>query len=111
MSTVKRIIFVDEESIRRIEATVRFGGDFASVTEEGDIRFFKMGRNELPESEVGRGCGLEERNKQLVEIIRAGDNVQVQAFNLKKEKFVPVEIVAENGILNLRKLLKKSQQK
>lgn len=111
MSTVKRIFFVDEESIRRIEATVKFGGDLVSVTEDGDVRFFRMGENERPESEIGRGCGLEERNHQLIEIISAGDNVQVHAFNRKKAKFVPVDIVAENGILNLRKLLKKSQQK
>jgi len=44
-------------------------------------------------------------------IIVAGENVQINVFSKKKGKFVPIEVKAEDGLLDLRKLISKPNKK
>ena len=99
----KLFIFLDKEDIKRMEGTIKFDGDLVRLSSDGDIEFVRAENN----AAVGRGCGLDEKNKKLADIIKAGQNVQIQVY--KKGGFVPIDVTASDGMLDLRKIVKKAK--
>ena len=103
----KVLVFLDAEDLARVVAVVKWGAVFARMEENGDLKFFREDATTANGSADGRDAG----NARLGTIINAGENVQVNVFSKKKGKFVPIDAKAENGVLDLRRLIAKPNKK
>ena len=97
----KVLVFLDAEDVARIVAVVKWGAVFARVKKNGDLKFFREDAITANGSADGREAG----NARLGTIINAGENVQVNVLNKKSGEFVPIDAKAEDGLLDLRKLI------
>jgi len=94
-------IIIDEEDVRRIEATTRWGGDAMKISGSGDdLEIIRAnGKN------VGIAYGFDAHNKKLKEILTSDDEVQVLVWNKINKNFIPVKVHPENGVLDLRQFI------
>ena len=103
----KVLVFLDTEDLMRISGTVDYDAVFARIAKNGDLELLRDDAQTVNGYAV---CG-EERNAKLKSIIVAGENVQINVFSKKKGKFVPIDVKAEKGLLDLRKLISKPNKK
>lgn len=103
----KVLVFLDTEDLMRIRGTVDYDAVFARIAENGDLELLR----DNAQTVIGYAVCGEERNAKLKSIIVAGENVQINVFSKKKGKFVPIEVKAEDGLLDLRKLISKPNKK
>lgn len=103
----KVLVFLDTEDLIRIRGTVDYDAVFARVGENGDLELLR----ENAQTVIGYAVCGEERNAKLKSIIVAGEDVLVNVYSKKKGKFIPIDVKAENGLLDLRKLILKPNKK
>ena len=103
----KVLVFLDTEDLMRIRGTVDYDAVFARIAKNGDLELLRDDAQTVNGYAV---CG-EERNAKLKSIIVAGENVQINVFSKKKGKFVPIDVKAKDGLLDLRKLISKPNKK
>ena len=99
----KVLVFLDTEDLMRIRGTVDYDAVFFFFAKNGDLELLRDDAQTVNGYAV---CG-EERNAKLKSIIVAGENAQINVFSKKKGKFVPIDVKAEKGLLDLRKLIYK----
>ena len=103
----KVLVFLDTQDLMRIRGTVDYDAAFARVGENGDLELLRDNAKTV----IGYAVCGEERNAKLKSIIVAGENVQINVFSKKKGKFILIDVKAENGLLDLRKLISKPNKK
>lgn len=103
----KVLVFLDTEDLMRIRGTVDYDAAFARVGENGDLELLRDNAKTV----IGYAVCGEERNAKLKNIILAGENVQLNVFSKKRGKFIPIDVKAEKGLLDLRKLISKPNKK
>lgn len=110
---VKTLIFLDKEDLMRLRGTIDgdIGACFAKISKTGDLAFIgKNGTSFVGHAVVvgENGQVIDERNAKIKNIIEAGENAKVMVK--RKGRYVPIDIQAKDGVLDLRELNFKSKK-
>ena len=97
----KSVVILGEEDINRLRAILRWNGKFMKLNHvDGNIDIDKD-----KDKTVGHACGLDYRNKKIIEILLGGGEVDVLVWDKQKQEFVKVDAKPHNGVLDLRDLI------
>lgn len=100
----KSVVILDEEDIKRLSAILRWNGKFMKLSNQGDIEIVKDDNKDRDQT-VGYACGLDNRNKKIIEILLGDGDVDVLVWDKQKQEQVKVDAKPHEGVLDLRDLV------